>query len=123
MTDEKIQSLLARVMVGGVIISGIIIFSGLTWYLATHIGVPPGDHVFSGEPKYFESFGGMIRRAFSWHEFGERRSVIMVGIVLLLFNPIVRVGLAVAGFFAQRDWQYCAISALVFAVLVFSFFA
>lgn len=123
MTDEKIQSLLARVMVSGVIVSGIIIFGGLAWYLSTHIGVPPGDHVFSGEPRFFETFGDMIRRAFSWHEFGERRSVIMVGIVLLLLNPIVRVGLAVAGFFAQRDWQYCAISALVFAVLVFSFFA
>jgi uncharacterized membrane protein len=41
---------------------------------------------------------------------------------LLLINPLLRVGFAVLGFFAQKDWLYTAVSLVVFAVMLFSFF-
>jgi uncharacterized membrane protein len=122
MKDEVIQSRLSWLMLGGVLGSGAIILAGLVWFLLAHIGVSPGDHLFSGEPKYLETIGSMLRRAFTPEEAGRRRSLIMVGIVLLLLNPVFRVGFAAVGFWMQRDRLYAGISAFVLLVLLFSFF-
>jgi uncharacterized membrane protein len=122
MKDEQIQNALARVMLSGVLVAAAIMGAGLIWFLATHDGLPPGDHIFSGEPKYFENPVSMVCRAFEPGQVGRRRSVIMIGVVLLLINPVVRVAFAAFGFAAQRNWVYTNISLLVLAVLLFSFF-
>jgi uncharacterized membrane protein len=122
MKDEEIQNALARVMLSGVLVAAAIMGAGLIWFLATHDGLPPGDHIFSGEPKYFENPISMIRRAFEPGDLGHRRSAIMIGVVLLLLNPVVRVAFAAFGFAAQGDRLYTRISLLVLAVLLFSFF-
>lgn len=120
MNDERIQRLLARLMLWGVILASVVILCGLAWYLAAHPGEPPGDHLFRGEPRYFESLPALAQRALDWQAVDERRSVVMIGIVLLLVNPFLRVAFAVLGFAAQRDRLYAGISAFVLAVLVFS---
>jgi uncharacterized membrane protein len=48
--------------------------------------------------------------------------LIMIGVALLLINPLVRVAFAAFGFAAQKDRLYTLISLLVLAVLVISFF-
>jgi uncharacterized membrane protein len=122
MKDEQIQNSLARVMLGGVLLAASIMGVGLVWFLATHEGMSPGDHVFSGEPKYFENPISMIQRALEPREVGHRRSLIMIGVVLLLINPLVRVAFAAFGFAAQKDRLYTLISLIVLAVLTMSFF-
>jgi len=122
MKDEQIQNSLARVMLGGTLMAAAIIAIGLLWFLATHVGVSPGDHVFSGEPKYYENPILMVQRAFDLHEVGHRRSLIMIGVVLLLINPMIRVAFAAVGFAAQKDRLYTVVSLFVLLVLVFSFF-
>jgi uncharacterized membrane protein len=104
------------------LLSHAIMAAGLIWFLATHDGMPPGDHVFSGEPKYFENPISMVQRAVDPTGIGHRRSLIMIGVVLLLINPPVRVAFAAFGFAAQGDRLYTAISLIVLAVLIFSFF-
>lgn len=122
MKDTQIQSGLAKVMVAGTLLAAAIMLAGLIWYLASHVGLKPGDHVFSGEPKYFENPLSMIQRAMDTKEVGHRRSLIMIGAMLLLLNPIVRVAFGALGFALQKDRLYTGISLFVFAVLVFSFF-
>jgi uncharacterized membrane protein len=122
MKDEQIQNSLAHVMLSGVLVAAAIMAAGLIWFLATHDGMPPGDHVFSGEPKYFENPISMVQRAVDPTGIGHRRSLIMIGVVLLLINPPVRVAFAAFGFAAQGDRLYTAISLIVLAVLIFSFF-
>jgi uncharacterized membrane protein len=121
MKDEQLQNQLARVMLIGVVIAAAIMGAGLSWFLVTHEGLPPGDHIFRGEPKYFENPISMIQRALDLGEVGHRRSLIMIGVALLLINPLVRVAFAAFGFAAQKDRLYTLISLLVLAVLI-SFF-
>lgn len=120
--DETLRNGLARLMVIGVIIAGGIMLAGLVWFLCLHPGISPGDHIFKGEPKYFENPIGMLKRAFDPQADGHIRSLIMIGIVILLLNPVVRVLFSLAGYAAQKDRLYTVISAVVFLVLLFSFF-
>lgn len=113
---------LARIMTVSTLASAALIAAGLVWYLSAHIGANPGDHLFSGEPVFFRYPLEMLRRAADFHADGERRSIAMIGIFVLLLSPLLRVFLAAAGFLAEGDRLYAAISAVVFAVLVFSFF-
>jgi len=109
-------------MVAGTLLAAAIIAAGLVWYLTAHSGELPGDHLFRGEPKYFENPVQMLRRTFEPGVAGERRSLVMIGIFLLLLNPLVRVFLAGVGYLMEGDRLYAVISAIVFAVLLGSFF-
>jgi uncharacterized membrane protein len=121
MNDARMQAALARIAAGGVLLAAAVILAGLVWYLAAHWGAAPGDRQFTGEPYYFTNFVAMLRHALDHGAVAERRSVIMIGIVLLLLNPLVRVALAAVGFFSQGDRFYAAISLVVFGVLLVSF--
>lgn len=122
MNDAQLQNSLARVMLTGVLVAAAVMGAGLIWFVATHDGMPPGDHLFSGEPKYFENPVSMLERAVSLKAIGHRRSLIMIGVVLLLINPLVRVAFAAVGFAAQRNRLYTVISLAVLGVLLLSFF-
>ena len=122
MNDAQLQNSLARVMLTGVLVAAAVMGAGLIWFVATHEGMPPGDHLFSGEPKYFENPVSMLERAVSLKAIGHRRSVIMIGVVLLLINPLIRVAFAAVGFAAQRNRLYTVISLAVLGVLLLSFF-
>jgi uncharacterized membrane protein len=122
MKDAQIQNTLAKVMVGGTLFAAFVIAAALACFLATHVGDSPGDHVFSGEPNFFENPVSMLPRAFDLKEIGHRRSLVMIGVVLLLINPVVRVAVAAFGFALQKDRLYTGISLFVLAVLLFSFF-
>lgn len=119
---NRLTALLAKVMLGGTLVSAAIIAAGLVWYLSAHLGTPPGDHIFAGEPKYYESPIEMVRHALALDQVGHRRSLVMIGVFLLLLNPLIRVALASAGYLLGGDRLYAGISAVVFAVLLVSFF-
>jgi len=121
MNDRQIQSAVAGLILVGVIAAAAIMLAGLVWFLSAHPDSVLGDHVFRGEPKYLTDPLTMLRQAFDGDAVGERRSVIMLGIVLLLINPVLRVGVAALGFFAEKDWLYAVVSLAVLAVLLFSF--
>lgn len=122
MNDAQLQNSLARVMLTGVLVAAAVMGAGLIWFVATHEGMPPGDHLFSGEPKYFENPVSMLERAASLKAIGHRRSLIMIGVVLLLINPLIRIAFAAVGFAAQGNRLYTVISLAVLGVLLLSFF-
>ena len=62
MNDAQLQNSLARVMLTGVLVAAAVMGAGLIWFVVTHDGMPTGDHVFSGEPKYFENPVSMLQR-------------------------------------------------------------
>ena len=52
----------------------------------------------------------------------DSRSVVRVGILLLIATPITRVAYCVYGFAAQKDKIYIVVSSIVLTVLLYSFF-
>ena len=119
---NKLSLILSRFMLIGTLVSAALIAAGLAWYLFAHAGQTPGDHIFTGEPIYFRNPVDMLQRTFDLHAHGERLSLAMIGIFLLLLSPLIRVALAGAGFLIEKNRLYAGISGIVVAVLLISFF-
>jgi uncharacterized membrane protein len=62
---------------------------------------------------------GILSGAFAF----RARSIIQLGVLLLLATPIARVAFSVAGFALERDRLYVIITFVVLAILLYSLIA
>ena len=53
---------------------------------------------------------------------GRGQALIMVGLLLLIATPVMRVGVSILTFLYQRDWPFVLITTFVLAMLILSFF-
>jgi uncharacterized membrane protein len=51
---------------------------------------------------------------------GDARSIIILGLLLLIVTPVARVGMCITGFLLERDKLYVAVSGLVMVILLYS---
>lgn len=116
---EKLERVLALLMLWGVLVAAAVMFLGGVVYLLHHFNDVPGDHVFQGEPQSLRNPLLILINATECHT----RSIIQLGVVLLLLNPLFRVALAFFGYLREKDFAYIGISAFLVLILVYSFFA
>jgi uncharacterized membrane protein len=50
------------------------------------------------------------------------QAIVVLGLLLLVATPVLRVAISVLAFFHQRDWVFVAITSFVLALLLLSFF-
>ncbi len=118
MNENRLRLLLSRVMLYGVLLAAAVMLLGGVIFLSHHATQRPGDHVFRGEPADLRHPVAILQAAIE----GNDASFIQAGVLLLLLNPLIRVALALAGYAASGDRFYAGVSAIVFAVLIVSFF-
>ncbi len=51
----------------------------------------------------------------------EGMGIIQLGILILIFTPVVRIIFALIGYLKEKDYTYVIISAIVLGIIVFSF--
>jgi len=119
---KLLESQLSRTTIVVTQIAALFMAIGLAWFLSAHVGMTAGDHIFSGEPSYLTNPVAMVQKAWTLEAVGEKRSVVMLGICLLLLGPPLRVVLCAVGFALRGDRLYAAISAGVVLILMVSFF-
>ncbi len=117
--DGAMEKVLSLLMLWGVLASAAIMLLGGVIYLFHHAGGVPGDHVFRGEPQDLRDPFMILKSAAEMHT----RSVIQLGVVVLLLNPFFRVILAFFGYLKERDFAYLGVSGFLIAILIYSFFA
>ncbi|HEY8903812.1 MAG TPA: DUF1634 domain-containing protein [Chthoniobacterales bacterium] len=118
MKEDRLRNLLASLMLWGVFIAAGIMIIGGVIFLAHHSGMRPGDHKFTGEPADLRHPGAILKAAFR----GNDDCLIQAGVLLLLLNPLIRVGLAAWGYAHDGNKLYAGIAGFVFAVLMLSYF-
>lgn len=118
MNESTLRARLAKIMIWGVLIAAAIMLAGFVVYTVGHAGLPTGDRRFTGEPADLTHPVAILRAALA----GNDASVMQVGVLLLLLNPLVRVALAAVGYAASRDRLYAGIAAVVLIVLGISYF-
>ncbi|MCU7614894.1 DUF1634 domain-containing protein [Chryseobacterium sp. GMJ5] len=54
---------------------------------------------------------------------GEGMAIIQLGILVLIFTPLMRIIFALIGYLKEKDYLYVTISSIVLAIMAVSFFA
>ena len=121
MTLERIENLISHVLRVGVIVSLGVIVTGTVVSFVHHPGflwshTDLGPLISRGAalpPTVHGIFAGVLA--------GRGQAVVMLGLMLLIATPVLRVGVSVIVFLVQRDWIFVAITLVVFLALLFSF--
>jgi uncharacterized membrane protein len=116
--DLKMEVAISQMLRAGVSLAAAVVLVGGILYLWQAHGVAPDYRHFHGVP----SPADRIEPVFEGIRHLESRSIIRLGILLLIATPITRVAFCVFGFAAQKDKIYIMVSSIVLAVLLYSFF-
>jgi len=115
-TDQYVDELIGNLLRVGVTLAAAVVLLGGAVYLVRHGLAAPHYQVFVGEPADLRSVSRIVRDALAL----RGRSLIQLGLLLLIATPVVRVAFAVAAFAMQRDRLYVVVALIVLAVLMYS---
>lgn len=108
------EVVISAVLRGGVLLSAAIIAAGvaLFYFRSAQSANGLADRPFPHSLALVVS--GLLQ--------GNPIAIIALGLLLLLATPVVRVAVSIFAFALERDWRYVAITTLVLAILLASFF-
>jgi len=115
-TDSEIERLVSVLLRAGVLLAAAVVLGGGFYFLWRHGMDPVNYRYFVGQPNIDRRVVEIVKGAFS----GRARSIIQLGILLLIATPIARVILCLVAFASQRDSKFVVITAIVLAVLLYS---
>jgi uncharacterized membrane protein len=115
-TDKELDIAVAGMLRFGVSLAAVVVLAGGV-LLLRHPWTPVPDyaHFQAGGPA-LRTLRGIAHGAVHL----EPKSIIQLGLLVLIATPVARVAYCVAGFARQRDRLYVVISSLVLAVLIYS---
>jgi uncharacterized membrane protein len=114
--SRAVEHLVARVLLGGGLLSTILIAGGLALYLWQ--AWPPGTHPAPAPNDTVASPGGVRAGLSRWPP--DPLALSTLGLVCLLATPVAGVALAAAAFWARGDGTYAAIAGIVLGMLLVS---
>lgn len=115
---RRLEALIGRVLIAGVMAAGVIVALGGILYLYRHAGTDVYYRLFTGEPTDLTTIGGVLGDALR----ASGRGIIQLGLIVLVAVQVVRVAFTVWLFKAMGDSAFVAISLAVLGVLVYSLF-
>ena len=117
--DKRLERVISNLLRAGVLLSGFVVLFGGILYVARHGGDPVTYAHFRGQPEVYRSVSDFLKPVIEL----KSRSIIQLGLLLLIATPVARVLFCLVGFALERDQAYVAISGVVLVVLVISIFA
>jgi uncharacterized membrane protein len=119
------ELVISRVLRGGVLLSAAVVLAGALGYAmsrdAGYASALPGHpaHLLAyPPPKGAGAFPETLPAVVAGVLSGKPYAIIALGLLLLIATPVVRVGLSVLFFLAERDWLYVGITLFVLAILL-----
>jgi uncharacterized membrane protein len=117
-SDLKMDITIGRMLRAGVSVAALVVLLGGILYLWRAHGVETDYRHFHGVPSPADRISPVLDGV----RHLDSRSIIQLGILLLIATPIMRVAFCVFSFAAQRDKLYVVVSGIVLTVLLYSFF-
>ncbi len=118
-TEHQFEQVMGNLLRAGVILSAGIVAVGGIIYLARHGMEQPSYRIFRGEPVEFRVLPNIVESALTLE---RRRSLIQLGLLVLIATPILRVAFSGYVFARQGDRTYVIITLIVLATLLYSLF-
>ncbi|MGA8528143.1 MAG: DUF1634 domain-containing protein [Acidobacteriaceae bacterium] len=116
--DKRIETWVGIMLRTGVMLAAAVVLIGGAMYLAHSHGARPDYSQFHGETVQLMTMHGIVHGVGK----GDPRSIIMLGLLILIATPVARVGMCVVGFLFERDRMYVVVSSLVLLILLYSLF-
>jgi len=114
--DRDLERIMGGLLRYGVLASLFVVLTGAVFYLLQHGGEAPSYRKFLGEPKRLSQLTQVWHSA--WQ--GRGRSIIQLGLFLLIATPIARIVFSIIGYFLERDFLYVLITLIVLGVILYS---
>jgi uncharacterized membrane protein len=111
MRDVEMDRMMGRLLQIGVLVAAAVVLLGGVVYLFGHYGEVPDYRHFRAVPLALD---GLLKF--------RARSIIQLGVLLMIATPVLRVAFCIFAFATERDWQYTVISAIVLGVLMYGIF-
>ncbi|MDP9078358.1 MAG: DUF1634 domain-containing protein [Bacteroidota bacterium] len=111
--DTDIQSLIGKVLRGGMMLSMTIVVFGGIFFIYRHGHSIPNYKEFKGIPPFLQNIGSLIHASILF----KGQAIIQLGIILLIATPILRVVFSTIGFALEKDYLYVGISILVLLII------
>jgi uncharacterized membrane protein len=115
-TDRSIERSVSVLLGAGVILAGLVTLLGGIAFLIRHWNDPANYRIFHSQPRIDRILTEIIAGAIH----GRARSIIQLGMLLLIATPVARVAFSLVGFLWERDHTYVLITAIVLSVLLYS---
>lgn len=116
-----IESAISTILRAGVAVSITIIAIGLVTTFVHHHDYfssrPILGTLIDGRANYTSSLSSVIVGARE----GRGQSIVMIGILVLIATPVIRVATSIVLFAAERDVAYVAMTSIVLLLLILSF--
>lgn len=116
MTDRVIEEDVSVLLKAGVLISGVTTLIGGILFLIRHGSDPANYATFHSQPRIDRIIPEILAGAWKL----RARSIIQLGILLLIATPVARVAFSLVGFALERDRKFVVITAIVLVILVYS---
>ncbi len=114
--EKRTETVIARLLQAGVILAAVVVLLGGTMYMLR--GGEPAAHyrIFNGEREDLRTVTGVL------HDLPDLRwrAVMQFGLLLLIATPVARVLFSIFAFAVEKDYLYVVITAIVFAILLYS---
>ena len=115
-SDHRVEVYIGSLLRAGVIVAAAVTALGGIVYLVRHgMEVPDFKH-FHSEPPEYRQLSLILRGVLNV----RGRSIIQLGLLLLIATPVARVLFSVAAFGLQRDRTYVVITLIVLGILIYS---
>ena len=112
--DEAIEKSMGKLLRYGVLTSAVVILIGAIFYLAQHGSDIPNYRKFYGEPKRFSELRSVLTSSIE----GRGRSIIQLGLFILIATPIMRILFSVIGYVRERDYLYVFLTLFVLTIIL-----
>jgi uncharacterized membrane protein len=115
-TDQELDVSVAGMLRFGVTLSALVVLAGGLLFLRhPWSAIPDYSHFRAGDSS-LRTISGIVRGSVRL----SPRSIIQLGLILLIATPVARVAFCVVGFARQRSRLYVLISLTVLIILLFS---
>lgn len=112
--DKQMRSVIGSLLRTGVFLSAFLVIVGGILFFFQHPHETFNYTTFKGEPDRFRQVNLIIQEALNF----RGRSVIQLGLILLIATPVARVIFSLLGFLFEKDWTYVVITFIVLTILL-----
>jgi uncharacterized membrane protein len=113
-SDHEIEQVIGRLLQAGVFVAAAVTIAGALALLVRHGGERADFSVFRGAAKPLRDLSAIMRGVAML----DGRSIVQLGLLLLIATPVARVALTFVAFVVQRDRLYVLVTAVVLGLLL-----